>query len=187
MTKAATQKTLAYKNGYRAATEVALAALICAGLRGCYFVGWEYISTGRWWATLMRHYLLAHPPLALAPSMRMTAFAAVLVAPTSSALGAHSGLARTIGAAVALTTVAVAADENRAATAGAQKAPGWWLVSLHGRSCPRAKPTSGQPSTLREILRTQRCSPVGPRGAAVCLPASYWHCRACFLHRQGDL
>jgi len=119
VTKAVAQKAKAHKNGYRTTTEVALAALICAGLRGCYFVGWEYISTGRWWATLMRHYLLARPPSALAPGMRMTALAAVLITLTRSALGAPSGLARTSGAAIALTPVAVAADEYRAATAGA--------------------------------------------------------------------
>jgi hypothetical protein len=71
--------------------------------------------------------------------MGETALAAVLVALTSSALGTPSGLARTIGAAIALTTVAVAADDYRAATAGAQKGSGWWLVSLHGRSCPCVK------------------------------------------------
>ena len=139
MTKAPTQEPLAYKNAYQPTTEVALAALICAGLRGCYFVGWEYTSTGRWWATLMRHYLLTRPPLPLTPGMGETALAAVLVALASSALGAPSGLIRTIGAAIALTAVAVAADEDRAATAGAQKGPGWWLVSLHGRSCPCVK------------------------------------------------
>ena len=175
MTKAAAQKPLAHKNGYRAATEVALAALICAGLRGCCFVWWEYISTGRWWATLMRHYLrhaLAHylfarPPLRLAPGMRMTAFAAVLVALGSSTLGATSGQARTIGAAIALTPVAVAADGDSAAAAGAQKEPGRRLSGWHGRCGPCVKPSSGQPRPLREILRAQRCSPVGPRGAAV--------------------
>ena len=159
---------------------MALAALICAGLQGCCFVWWEYISTGWWWATLMRHDLLARPPLTLAPGMCMTAFAAVLVALSSSTLGTTSGQARTIGAAIALTPVAVTADGDSVAAAGAQKKPGRRLSGWHGRSCLCAKPTSGQPSTLREILRTQRCSPVGPRGATVCLPASYWHCRACF-------
>ena len=87
----------------------------------------------------MRHYLLTRPPLPLTPGMGETALAAVLVALASSALGASSGLTRTIGAAITLTTVAVAADEDRAATVGAQKEPGWWLVSLHGRSCPCVK------------------------------------------------
>lgn len=81
----------------------------------------------------MRHYLrhaaLACPPLALAPDMRMTAFAAVLVALTSSTLGTTSGQARTIGAAIALTPVAVAADAYSAAAAGAQKEPGRRLGS----------------------------------------------------------
>ena len=70
---------------------------MCADLRGCCFVWWEYISTGRRWATLMRHYvchnLLAHPPLALAPGMRMATFAAILVALSSGPLGASSGQA----------------------------------------------------------------------------------------------
>ena len=171
---------------------MALAALICAGLRVSCFVWWEYISTGRWWATLMRHYLLhaalARPPLRLAPGMCMTAFAAVLVALGGSTLGASSGQARTIGAAIALPPVAVAADGDSAAAAGAQKEPGRRLSGLHGRSGPCVKPTSGQPRSLREILHAQRRPPEwGFRGATVCLPASYWHCRACFLHRQGDL
>jgi len=131
VTKAVAQKTQAHKHGYRTATEVALAALICAGLLGDGFVGWEYISTGRWWATLMRHYSFARPPLTLAPGVRMTAFTAVLVALGSSALGATSGLARTSRAAIALTPVAVAADGYSATAAGAQKGPGWRLISLH--------------------------------------------------------
>ena len=137
MTKAAAQKPLAHKHGYRTATEVALADLTCAGLRGCCFVWWEYISTGRWWATLMRHYLrhylLAPPPSPLAPGVGMTAFAAVLVALGSSTLGARSGLARTSGTAIALTPVAVAADGYSATAAGAQKEPGRRLNSWHGR------------------------------------------------------
>ena len=87
----------------------------------------------------MRHHLLARPPLPLAPGMGMTAFAAVLVAFASSALGASSGLARTRGTAIALTPVAVAADEYSAATAGAQKEPGWRLGSGHGQSSPCVK------------------------------------------------
>ena len=121
----------------------------------------------------LRHDLLAPPPLTLAPGVGMTAFAAVLVALGRIALGATSGLARTSGAAIALPPVAVAADGDSAAAAGAQKEPGRRLGSWHGRSCPCVKPTSGQPRPLREILRAQRCSPVGPRGAAVGLPASY--------------
>lgn len=87
----------------------------------------------------MRHYLLARPPLPLTPGMRMTAFTAVLVALGSSTLGASPGLAGTIGTAIALTAVAVAADEDRAAAAGAQKRSGWRLISWHGRSCPCVK------------------------------------------------
>ena len=107
----------------------------------------------------LRHALLARPPLTLAPGMCMAAFAAVLVALTSSALGATSGLARTRGAAIALTAVAVAADEYSAATAGAQKEPGRRLGRWHGQSSPCVKPDSGQPRSLREILRAQRCPP----------------------------
>ena len=136
----------------------------------------------------MRHYLLACPALPLAPGVGMTAFAAVLVAFASSTLGASSGLARTSGAAIALTPVAVAADGDSAAAAGAHKEPGWRLGGGHGRSCPCVKPTSGQPRSLCEILHAQRRpSEWGARGATVCLPASYRHCRACFLHRLGRL
>jgi hypothetical protein len=116
----------------------------------------------------MRHYLLARPPLPLAPGMCMTAFAAVLVALTSSTLGTTSGQARTIGAAIALTPVAVAADSDSAAAAGAQKEPGRRLSGWHGRSCLCVKPTSGQPHSLREILHAQRRPPEwGSRGATV--------------------
>ena len=143
---------------------MALAGLICSGLRGCCFVGWEYISTGGWRATLMRHYVLASPPLPLAPGMGMTTFAAVLVALGRSTLGAASGLARASRAAIALTTVAVAADDCSAAAAGAQKEPGRRWGSWHGQSSPCVKAPSGQPRTLREILRAQRCPPVGVSG-----------------------
>jgi hypothetical protein len=82
----------------------------------------------------MRHFLFARPPLPLAPGVGVTAFAAVLVALTSSTLGTTSGQARTISAAIALTPVAVAADAYSAAAAGAQKKPGRRLGSWHGRS-----------------------------------------------------
>ena len=77
----------------------------------------------------MRHYLLSPPQLTLAPGVGMTALAAVLVAFASSTLGASSGLARTSGAAIALTPVTVAADAYGAAAAGAQKEPGRRLGS----------------------------------------------------------
>jgi len=82
----------------------------------------------------MRHYVLARPPLPLAPGMGMTTFAAVLVALGGSTLGAASGLARASRAAIALTTVAVAADDYSAAAAGAQKEPGRRWGSWHGQS-----------------------------------------------------
>jgi hypothetical protein len=168
VTKTTAQEVLAYKNRDRTATEVALAVLIYADLRGCCLVGWEYIKNGRWWATLMRHYLLTRAPLPLAPGVGVTALAAVLIALGGCALGASSGLVRTSGAAIALTTVAVAANDYGAAAAGAKKEPRRWLIGLHGQSCPCVKSVSGQPHTLCEILRAQRRSPVGPRGAAVC-------------------
>ena len=77
----------------------------------------------------MRHHLLARPPLPLAPGVGVTALAAILVAFASSALGVTSGLARTSGTAIALTAVAVAADDHGAAAAGAQKEPGRRLGS----------------------------------------------------------
>ena len=72
---------------------MAFAGLTCTGLQGCCFVGWEYISTVWWRATVMRHHLLARPPLPLATGMGMTAFAAVLVSLARSTLGTASGLA----------------------------------------------------------------------------------------------
>jgi len=71
----------------------------------------------------------SRPLLRLAPGMGMATFAAVLIALGSSPLGASSGLARTIGAAIALPPVAVAADDYSAAAAGTQKEPGWRLLS----------------------------------------------------------
>jgi ATP-dependent DNA helicase DinG len=44
------------------------------------------------------------------------------------------------------------------------------------------------PNPNQSIAVIQAGTGVGKsRGATVCLPASYWHCRACFLQRQGDL
>lgn len=108
------------------ATKVACAVQICAKVQGGCFAGWQYISTGLWWATLMRHSLLTRPPLPLALGVSVAAFAAVLVALGRSTLGTTSGLQGAGGAAVALAAVAVAADEHSAATAGAHKAPGQW-------------------------------------------------------------
>jgi hypothetical protein len=168
VTKATAQEVPAHKDRHQTATEMAFTGLICTGLQGCCFVGMEYISTGRWWATLMRHTLLACPPLPLASGMGMTALAAVLVSLARSTLGAASGLARTCRAAIALSPVAVAAEDDSVAATGAQKEPGWRLRGLHGRTSPCVSTPSGQSAALREILCAQRCSPVGPRGATVC-------------------
>lgn len=135
--------------------------MIYAGLLGCCFVWWEYISTGRWWATLMRHHLLARPPLALAPGMCMAAFATVLVTLGSSPLGTTSGQARTIGAAIALTPVAVAAHERGHTAARAQETSRWWL---HRHSCTD-EGWAGQCLMFREIL-TSATSPSRARGTA---------------------
>ena len=144
MAKAAAHKVLTHKSRDRTAAKEALAALTCVWIQSGCVAGWEYISTGWWWATLMRHCLLARPPLPLAPGVGVTALAAVLVAFGSGALGATSGLVRAGRAAVALAAVAVAADEHSAATQGAQKASGrWWRRGLgggHGRSIPMREP-----------------------------------------------
>lgn len=103
---------------------MALAGLAGVWVQGGCVAGRQYISTGWWWATLMRHYLPTGSPSPLALGMGAAALAAVLVAFAGSALGATSGLERAPCAAVALAAVAVAADEHRAAAQGAQKAPG---------------------------------------------------------------
>ena len=108
MAKAASQKVLTHKSRDRTAAKLALAALACVWIQSGCVAGWEYISTGWWWATLMRHCLLARPPLPLAPGVGVTALAAVLVAFGSGALGATSGLVRAGRAAVALAAVAAA-------------------------------------------------------------------------------
>ena len=126
MTKATAQEVQTNKVRDRAATEVALAGLTRVGIQSGFVAGRQYTSTARWWATLMRHYLPTGPPSPLALGMGVAAFAAVLVALARSALGATSGLVRAGGAAVALAAVAVAADEHRAATQGAQKTSGRW-------------------------------------------------------------
>jgi len=150
---------------------MAFAGQLCAWVQGGCVIGWEYISTGRWWATLMRHYLLACPPLPLAPGVGVAAFAAVLVALGSGALGATSGLLGAVLAAVALAAVAVAADEGRTSAQDAQKASGWRRRGLdggHGRVFPCVSPGSGQPCPLREILTAATASPKrGSRGATV--------------------
>lgn len=126
MTKATAQEVQTNKVRDRAATEVALAGLTCVGIQSGFVAGRQYTSTARWWATLMRHYLPTGPPSPLALGVGVAAFAAVLVALACSALGATSGLVRADCAAVALTAVAVAADEYSAAAQGAEKSSGWW-------------------------------------------------------------
>ena len=125
MTKAASQEIQTNKSRDPTAAEVALAGLTGVWVQSGCVAGRQYISAGWWWATLMRHYLLASAPLPLACGVSVAALAAVLVAFAGSALGATSGLVRAGSAAVALATVAVAADEHSAATQGAQKASGW--------------------------------------------------------------
>jgi len=126
MTKAASQEVQTNKIRDRAATEVALAGLTRVGIQSGCVAGRQYTSTGRWWATLMRHYLLTGPPPPLALGVGVAAFAAVLVALAGRALGATSGLLRAGCAAVALAAVAVATDEHRAAAQGAEKSSGRW-------------------------------------------------------------
>ena len=92
MAKAAAHKVLTHKSRDRTAAKLALAALACVWIQSGCVAGWEYISAGRWWATLMRHYLLARAPLPLACGVSVAALAAVLVAFGSGALGATSGL-----------------------------------------------------------------------------------------------
>jgi hypothetical protein len=126
MAKAVAQEVQTNKGRDRTATKLALAALACVWVQSGCVARWEYISAGRWWASLMRHYLLARPPLPLARGVSVAAFAAVLIAFAGCALGVTSGLVRAGRAAVALAAVAVAADEHRAAAQGTQKASGRW-------------------------------------------------------------
>jgi hypothetical protein len=126
MTKAASQEVQTNKSPDPTAAEVAIAGLTGVWIQSGCVAGRQYISAGWWWATLMRHYLLASAPLPLACGVSVAALTAVLVALGSGTLGATSGLERAPCAAVALAAVAVAADEHSAAAQGAQKASGRW-------------------------------------------------------------
>lgn len=156
MAKAAVQEVLTHKSRDHMATKLALAVLICVRVRSGCFAGWEYISAGRWWATLMRHYLPTGAPSPLASGVGVAAFAAVLVASGRGALGATSGLPGALCGAVALAAVAVAADQHSAATQGAQKASGrWWrrgLSSGHERAIPMRELMLWTAMPAREIL-----------------------------------
>ena len=91
---------------------------------------------GRWWGTLMRHFLLPGTVSTLACGMGAAASMRVLIATAGSP---HRLLAclRRATLAVAIATITIAADKHGGAAAGAQVAASWefhWQVRPMGDS-----------------------------------------------------
>lgn len=82
------------------------------------------------WGTLMRHFLLFGPVTALALGVGMTTLPAGLIAATRGTDGGASGLMGTPCGAVAVTSVAVAANDHRGTATRTQIASSW---NFHGQ------------------------------------------------------
>lgn len=79
---------------------------------------------GRWWGTLMRHFLLPGTVSTLAFCMGATAAMRALIATASSPYRLLACLRRT-SIAVAIAPITIAADKHGGAAAGAQVAASW--------------------------------------------------------------
>ena len=121
--------------------------------------GREWNRQGRWGGTLMRHFLVLCPVAALTFSVRVTASPRGLIAAPRSTNGAASCLLGTGDGAVAVTSIAGAANDDGRAAAHAEEAS--------SRNVPRRSGPMGsrRQRPLREILCRQR-RPSGLRGAA---------------------
>ena len=119
------------------------------GFRRCRF-GRQLNRQGRWWGTVMRHFLLPSPVLALALGVGTAAAIRVLIATTSGSYRLMAGLWRTSCGAVAVAAITVAADQHGGAAAGAQVASSG---EVHWQSGPMG---TRRRRALREILCRQR-------------------------------
>jgi len=102
-----------------------------------YRFGRQLNRQGRWWGTLMRHFLLPSAVSTLALGMGETATMRVLIATTGSPYRLVACLRRASSCAVAITPITTAADKHGGAAAGAQVAASWefhWQVRPMGDS-----------------------------------------------------
>lgn len=144
-----TQKVLTHEFREHPMAQVAVPGRRRRELLCCRF-GRQLNRQGRWWGTLMRHFLLPSAVLTLAFGMGATAAIRVLIATTSSTYRLVACLRRASSSAVAIAPITVAAHEHRGATAGAQVASSrdihWHSGPMEGR----------RRRALREILCRQR-------------------------------
>ena len=119
------------------------------GFRRCRFSR-QWNRQGLWRGTVMRHFLLPSPVLALTFSVGTTAAMGVLIATASGSYRLMAGLRRTSSRAVAVAAITVAANQYRSTAAGAQVASS---REFHWQSRPMG---SRRRRALREILCRQR-------------------------------
>ena len=116
----------------------------------CCRFGRQLNRQGRWWGTVMRHFLLSGTVSTLAFGMGATAAMRVLIATAGSPYRLVACLRRTSIIAVAITPITMAAHKHRGAAAGAQVASSG---DIHWHSGPM---DSRRRRALREILCRQR-------------------------------
>lgn len=130
------QKVLTHKFREPLVAEVAVPGRRQRGFRHCRF-GRQLNRQGRWWGTLMRHFLLSGPVSTLAFGMGATAPMRVLIATAGSPYRLVACLQRASLRAVAVAVITIAADKHGGAAAGAQVAASWefhWQVRPMGDS-----------------------------------------------------
>jgi len=128
------------------------------GFLHCRF-GRQLNRQGRWWGTLMRHFLLSGPVSTLAFGMGATAPMRVLVAIAGGPYRLLACLRRASRRAVAVAPITIAADKHGGAAASAQVAASWefhWQV----------KPMGDSTGTSASWNTSRATSPVWARGAA---------------------
>ncbi len=148
------------------------------GFRYCRF-GCQLNRQGRWWGTLMRHFLLSGPVSMLAFGMGATAPMRVLIATAGSPYRLVARLQRASLRAVAVAVITIAADKHGGAAAGAQVAS---CGDIHWHSGPMG---SRRRCALREILCRQphRCWGCGARHRNWL--GGWDRCRACVSTGQS--
>ncbi len=115
-----------------------------------YRFGRQLNRQGRWWGTLMRHFLLPSAVSTLALGMGETATMRVLIATAGSPYRLLACLRRATISAVAIAPITEAAHQHRGAAAGAQVASSG---NIHWHSGPME---GRRRRALREILCRQR-------------------------------
>ena len=144
-----TQKVLTHELREPLVAQVAVPGRRRRGFLHCRF-GCQLNRQGRWWGTLMRHFLLSSPVSTLAFGMGATASMRVLIATAGGPYRLVTCLRRASLRAVAVAAITIAADKHGGAAAGAQVAASW---EFHWHSGPME---GRRRRALREILCRQR-------------------------------